>query len=236
MNSIHADLDPGLRPWNAPVLAIAVSALLHGAIWSTWLTLKTEPEPEFKPPEVIEVSLIAAQPAAPQPQVQPPPEPPKPQPKQAKPVEKPAPKKPDKPKPKPTAKPAPRSEPAPEPAEESPAPMLQAPPAPVEAKPTAPAPAPFVEASYKSPSLHNPPTRYPRIALERQWEGAVTLRVQVLANGSAGEIKVERTSGHEILDQATIEQVRDWRFIPARKGDQAVVSWVIIPIEYKLKR
>lgn len=61
------------------------------------------------------------------------------------------------------------------------------------------------------------------------------MRVRVLANGSPGEIKVERSSGHELLDDSTVEQVQNWRFIPARKGDQPVDSWVIVPIEYKLK-
>ena len=113
---------------------------------------------------------------------------------------------------------------------------VEAPTAPVQGKAAAPPPAPFVEASYKAPGLNNPPTRYPRIALERRWEGKVTLRVQVMPNGSAGEIKIERSSGHGILDEATVEQVKNWRFVPARRGDRAVVSWVIVPIEYKLKR
>lgn len=241
MSSLRADFDPEAGQWKFPLLAIAISALLHGAFWTLRLNLHSEPQ--VTPPQVIEVALTAPQaaPATPQPakpQVQPPPTAPaKPQPKPEKPIEKPAPKKPAKPKPvaRPQPKPAPPVEQSPEPVKAPAAPVE----APVQAKAAAPAaapaPAPFVEASYKSPSLNNPPTRYPRLALERQWEGTVTLRVQVLASGSAGEIKIERSSGHEILDEATIEQVKNWRFIPARRGDQTVVSWVIIPIQYKLK-
>lgn len=170
------------------------------------------------------------------------PEPPQPAPKLDKAPEKPVPKKPDKPKPLP--KPKPKSEPHPEappvpPVEKVSAPPESASPAPPaqseQAKPEAPAPVPYVEASYKAPGLNNPPKRYPRVAQERQWEGTVTLNVLVLADGSPGEIRVERSSGHELLDEATIEQVKNWRFIPARKGDQAVPSRVVVPIEYKLK-
>jgi protein TonB len=235
MHSTRADFDPEAGQWKFSVLAIVISAVLHGAFWSLRPNLHSEPR--VTPPQVIEVALIAPQ-AAPQqaqPQVQPPPEPVKPQPKPKQPAEKPAPKKPVKPKPavQPPPKPAPPVEPAPEPVQAPAAPGPAE--APVQTKAAAPAPAPFVEASYRSPSLNNPPTRYPRLALERQWEGTVTLRVQVLASGSAGEIRIERSSGHEILDEATVEQVKSWRFVPARRGDQSVVSWVIIPIQYKLK-
>jgi len=231
---MSADTKQGCRSWLEPAFSIAAAAALHAAVWAAWIAIPANPEPVETPPQLVEVSLIAAQPEAspvpPQPQVQQPP-PPKP--------EKPAPKKPDKPKPKPKPKPAvrPAPAPAPEPSQATlPSVPTDAPIAPVQAKPAAPAPAPFVEATYKAPGLNNPPTRYPRVALERRWEGKVTLRVQVMPNGSAGEIKIERSSGHEILDEATVEQVSNWHFIPARKGDQAVVSWVIVPIEYKLKR
>lgn len=235
MTSMSADTKQGCRSWLETAFSIAAAAALHAAVWAAWLAAPVDREPAETPPQPLEVSLVAAQPEAspepPQPQVQQPP--PKPEPK----PEKPAPKKPDKPKPKPKPKPVARPTPAPEPSE-TPTPSAPAtvPTASTQGKPAAPAPAPFVEASYKAPGLNNPPTRYPRVALERRWEGKVTLRVQVMPNGSAGEIKIEGSSGHEILDDATVDQVKNWRFIPARRGDRAVVSWVIVPIEYKLKR
>lgn len=238
MTSIFADTKHGCCSWLEPTLSIAAAAVLHAAIWVAWLSSDADPKPAETPPQLMEVSLIAAQPEAspepPQPQVQQPPPPPKPEPK----PEKPAPKKPDNPKPKPKPKPATRPAPTLEPSQaETPAASapVETTAAPVQAKPAAPAPAPFVEATYKSPGLNNPPTRYPRIALERRWEGKVTLRVQVLPNGSAGEIRIDHSSGHEIRDEATVDQVKNWRFIPARRGDQAVTSWVIVPVEYKLK-
>lgn len=64
----------------------------------------------------------------------------------------------------------------------------------------------------------------------------MVLRVQVHADGTAGEIHVERSSGHGLLDEAAVEQVGEWHFLPARRGDQPVASSVLVPIEFKLKR
>lgn len=231
---------PLTQSLRAPAIGIAVSVVLHALFWTLWSTERPQPQPPITPAQVIEVALVAAPPAVaptpPQPEVKPPPPPPPPKPE--KPPEKPAPKKPDKPKPKPVEKKQARPEPVREevkaPAPPAP-PAVETAPAPVAAKPQAPTPQPFVAASYKDASLKNPPTRYPSVALERRWEGRVVLRVQVLPSGSAGEIRIESSSGHEILDNATVDQVKEWHFLPARRGDQAVASWVIVPIEYKLK-
>lgn len=73
------------------------------------------------------------------------------------------------------------------------------------------------------------------MARERRWQGEVQLRVRILADGTAGEIRLERSSGHEALDEAAMESVQHWRFVPAKEGDKAVDSWAIIPIAFKLK-
>jgi periplasmic protein TonB len=155
----------------------------------------------------------------------------------------------EKPKPKPAARPSERPDPLPEPQQQAqtnadlsrhaeatgPSDATGSAGALGHGKSAASNPTPFVDANYRSPSLHNPPTRYPRLALEREWEGGVVLRVQVLANGSAGQVSINHSSGHDLLDDAAIEQVRNWNFLPARKGDQPVDSWVVVPIEFKLK-
>lgn len=236
MHAIPADFFPVRRRWKSAALAIAVSALLHGGIWSVWMRLKPQPAIQDTPVQVIEAALVDAKPAAPP---QPPAETAKPPPKLEKPPEKPALKPAVKPKPKPKPLPRPVQQTRAEPETEiapAPAPSTAAVVPPTEAPiKAAPVSAPVVEASYRAPGLNNPPTRYPRLALERGWEGAVVVRVHVLPSGGAGEIKLERSSGHDLLDEATIEQVRNWRFAPARRGDSAIDSWVVIPIDYKLK-
>lgn len=93
----------------------------------------------------------------------------------------------------------------------------------------------YSEAKYQGAGLHNPPTRYPRLALERQWEGIVRLKVQVLTDGTAGEVQILQSSGHDLLDESAQDQVkRLWHFEPAHRGGQAVTSWVVIPVEFKI--
>ncbi|MGG1945741.1 energy transducer TonB [Trinickia sp. NRRL B-1857] len=89
--------------------------------------------------------------------------------------------------------------------------------------------APLFDAAY----LHNPAPDYPPMALQRGWEGRVLLNVHVLASGSAREVTVVASSGHESLDDAARQAVADWRFVPARRAGQAVDAWVHVPVIFK---
>jgi len=227
-------------PYPAALLASAISVALHIGTWLTWQAAPAEITPAQTPPQVIEVALTA--PAAQQlPAVAPKPETP---PEQAQ-QQKPAPKKTEKQKPRVKPKPPPKlpsklaQKAVPQPVPTTPDNTDSAPkpaeiaPTQVAAKPSAPAP--LVKAVYSSPSLNNPPTHYPRIAQMRQWEGTVKLEVRVLANGSVGEVRIVGSSGHEILDDSAVEQVKTWRFIPAHQGDKTVDDWVRVPITFKFK-
>jgi TonB family protein len=80
----------------------------------------------------------------------------------------------------------------------------------------------------------NPKPVYPQEAREKGYEGKVLLRVEVLANGRVGQVVVKKSSGCEVLDRSALAAVKEWRFIPARKGEVAVPVWVIIPIKFQL--
>jgi protein TonB len=60
--------------------------------------------------------------------------------------------------------------------------------------------------------------------------------VFVTANGAAEVVELRTSSGSSRLDQAAIETVKRWRFVPARQGDQAVAAWVLVPIAFSLER
>jgi len=50
-------------------------------------------------------------------------------------------------------------------------------------------------------------------------------------------VLVSRSSGHAELDAAALDVVKKrWRFVPAKQGDRAIVGWVIVPLEFELKR
>ena len=61
------------------------------------------------------------------------------------------------------------------------------------------------------------------------------LRVLVSPNGKADEVQVRTSSGVMRLDEAAQETVRRWKFVPAKRGNEAVSAWVLIPISFKLE-
>lgn len=107
-----------------------------------------------------------------------------------------------------------------------------------------PAPEPVVQpvaepvlepARFNAAYLNNPPPAYPLAARRRGIEGGVLVRAEVQADGSCSRVELKKTSGSELLDQAALEAVRKWRFVPAKKGSQAVTAWVEVPITFKLE-
>lgn len=102
---------------------------------------------------------------------------------------------------------------------------------PASAKTTAPATQPRFDADY----LSNPAPAYPPLSRRMGEEGKVVLRVFVEPGGRAGQIELNSGSGSPRLDLAAQEAVWRWKFIPARRGDEAVGAWVLIPIVFNLK-
>ena len=47
--------------------------------------------------------------------------------------------------------------------------------------------------------------KYPRVALDNNWEGKAVIRLVVGANGLISSISVKSSTGHEILDQAALD-------------------------------
>lgn len=66
-------------------------------------------------------------------------------------------------------------------------------------------------------------------------QGKVVLRVLVSAVGDPAKVEVRTSSGSEVLDEAALDAVKHWRFVPARKGEQPVEAWVLVPITFTLQ-
>jgi len=81
----------------------------------------------------------------------------------------------------------------------------------------------------------NPKPTYPQEAREKGYEGEVILRVEVLPNGRVGQIEVKNSSGYELLDRSALTAVRQWKFVPAKKGETPIPLWVNIPIKFQLQ-
>lgn len=82
--------------------------------------------------------------------------------------------------------------------------------------------------------LRNPAPVYPARARQLEHEGTVVLDVEVTAEGLCGSLRVARSSGHALLDEAAASAIRTWRFKPATRGHGAVPVWVEIPVTFRL--
>jgi protein TonB len=66
-------------------------------------------------------------------------------------------------------------------------------------------------------------------------QGKVMLRVLVNSNGTTDKVEIRSSSGFDRLDDAALDAVRRWRFVPARQGDRPVAAWVLVPIIFALE-
>lgn len=218
------------------LLVAALHALVLGALVSY------APAQAALGTTVLRVSLL-------EPQVTPAPpkEAPKPEPLPVKPKPKPKPK--EKPKPQPVKAPepppllavpeevsAPVAPPLEVPVAKTPEPPpREAPPAPPVEAPPAPPPPPLVPPRFDADYLSNPPPEYPALSRRLGEEGQVLLRVRVSAEGLPLAVEVRRSSGFKRLDEAARAAVKHWKFVPARRGEEPVAAWVLIPISFTLR-
>jgi len=224
----------------------AASLVLHLIVLDALPGLSPLPAtPETRVLDVVLVEPPAAPATAPEPLLDISPPPAKPAPKASPPAERRTP-----PRPKQTEVPAEPARTAP-PGEsrEEPGAIPIAPPASV-----APAPAPAREPesaargapapqakpevtppAFSASYLRNPAPRYPLIARRNGEQGTVTLRVLVARDGTPVRVTLEQSSGSRHLDDAALEAVRSWHFVPARRGGEAIEAWVLVPIVFRLE-
>ena len=80
-----------------------------------------------------------------------------------------------------------------------------------------------------------PPPSYPAQALREMLTGTVTLRVLVDVDGKPIDVRIERSSGHRVLDAAARKQVlAKWRFRPAMHDGRAVQAIGLVPVVFHL--
>ena len=82
--------------------------------------------------------------------------------------------------------------------------------------------------------LDNPAPAYPPLARRMGNQGRVLLRVEVNPQGRAEHVLVRNSSGFPRLDDAAVDTVRQWHFVPARQGELAVSAWVLVPVVFTL--
>lgn len=256
--------DPTFEGANRAIgFALLISLALHLALLWALPSLReanqrrTEPDPIHarlveRPPQ-----RRVAEAALPAPQVEPtrPSEPQLAPPKPASPQA--APKRSHAPRPKVPEPVAPRSETTPpvpvrsEPAEAETQPAASAPPVsvatpsgniPAPASRPAPPPAETLDAGTLAQyrlsliSAARRFKRYPRVALDQNWQGSVQVRMVVGANGEIASLVVRSGAGYPVLDEHALEMIERAKALaqipPALRGKEFTVD---IPIVFSLR-
>lgn len=110
------------------------------------------------------------------------------------------------------------------------------PPPPPEAAPAPMAASePVTPAHFNADYLHNPAPIYPAASRRKGEQGTVVIRVLVDAQGAAEQVAIHRSSTFSRLDEAAAKAVRRWRFVPARRGEEKVEGWVLVPLVFRLE-
>ncbi|MFM7011293.1 MAG: energy transducer TonB, partial [Betaproteobacteria bacterium] len=74
---------------------------------------------------------------------------------------------------------------------------------------------------------------YPALSKRNRESGTVLLLVKVDPEGNATTVTLHQSSGHDRLDQAAVQAVTRWRFVPGMRGQTAISATVIVPISFK---
>lgn len=92
---------------------------------------------------------------------------------------------------------------------------------------------PITGARFDADYLHNPAPAYPSYSRRMKERGTVLVLVQVSPQGNASQVTLYQSSGYERLDEAALEAIKQWRFVPAKRGTTPVAASVVVPIQFK---
>ncbi|OAN17699.1 energy transducer TonB [Photobacterium jeanii] len=78
------------------------------------------------------------------------------------------------------------------------------------------------------------PVQYPRIAKRRGIEGQVLVEIWIDSSGKQVKQRLIKSSGANVLDDAAIAAIKDWKFSSHIIDGQAIAHRVQIPVRFKL--
>ncbi len=87
----------------------------------------------------------------------------------------------------------------------------------------------------KTTLLSNITLNYPEEAIKKSIEGEVFAKVLIDVNGDVSVVKLERSSGYEILDTATINYVKRLKFLPVKFDSTYRPVWTTMRVIFNLQ-
>ena len=82
--------------------------------------------------------------------------------------------------------------------------------------------------------LFGPKPAYPPAARRAREEGNVLLRLNIDKDGTVSSVTVIGSSGYSDLDDAALQELKEWRYSPARKDGIPVVSFKDVRLRFRL--
>ena len=112
--------------------------------------------------------------------------------------------------------------------------------APAQAAPAAAAPAATAPPAMQLPSsnadyLQNPKPVYPALSRRLGEQGRVIVRVLIGIDGTAQKAEIRQSSGFGRLDQAALNTVLKWRYVPGKRAGVPEEMWFNVPLNFVLE-
>ena len=98
-----------------------------------------------------------------------------------------------------------------------------------------PAPPTVLLPSSNADYLQNPKPAYPPLSKRLGEQGKVVVRVQIGIDGVARNAELRQSSGFERLDQAALNTVLKWRYVPGKRGGVPEDMSFNVPINFVLE-
>ena len=95
-------------------------------------------------------------------------------------------------------------------------------------------PAAVVLPSSDADYLNNPAPVYPRMSRRMGEQGTVLVRVLISADGRAEQAEIRISSGYARLDEAALDTVKRWRYVPGKRAGTAEAMWFNVPVRFVL--
>lgn len=83
--------------------------------------------------------------------------------------------------------------------------------------------------------LNNPRPQYPALSKRLNEQGKVIVRALIGTDGQASQASVKTSSGFDRLDQASVNTVLKWRYVPGKRGGVPEAMWFDVPVNWVLQ-
>jgi periplasmic protein TonB len=196
--------------------SFALVLVAHLSVLAAIIYTPEKPAPLLINPPTIQGAIVASEPL-----IQPPEPTPPPPPQQQKPL--------------PTPKiPVPKAPPSERAIVQDEPPLAASQPTEQPTEAAEPTAAPVVLPQADASELNNPAPAYPALSKRLNEQGTVVLDILVKADGSIGDIQLKTSSGYPRLDDAALRAIKNWRFVPASRGGDAIDYRYDLPFEFTL--